>query len=137
MWFIKLTIVMSLIFLIATYMEWDRTLKLATSSFDTLVEQYKLKPQPDKRTVLIIECEDDAGGVCSHTLKSILDQSIRVHDIAVNTNHPEKVDPKLKTVVSIHKPGTEILREPSTDTAIIKLENGKTYSYDAIEAQIT
>lgn len=114
-------------------MEWDRTIKLWFSSFDSLVEQYKHKPHPSKRTVVIIECE---SGLCNKTLKSLLDQSVKVHDITINTNHPENVNPKLKVISSIHKPGTEILREPSADTKIIRLQNGVTYSYDDIETEV-
>lgn len=113
-------------------MEWDRTIKLWFSSFDTLVEQYKKKPRPKQRTVVIIDCE---SGVCTKTLKSLLDQSVRVHDISINTNHPENINPKLKVISSIHKPGTELLREPSADTKIIRLRNGETIPYDSIENQ--
>ena len=133
MWFIKLSILLSTVFIIVIYMEWDRTLRLWFTSFDTLVQQYKLKPQPAKRTVVIIECE---SGLCDDTLKSVLDQSVRVHAINVSTHHPEKINAKVKEIVTLHRPGTEILREPSADTLLIKLKNGVVYPYDSIETKV-
>jgi MinD-like ATPase involved in chromosome partitioning or flagellar assembly len=133
MWFIKLTIMLSIIFLIFIYMEWDRSIMLSMTSFDDLVERYTKKPQPTKRTVLIIDCET---GLCNQTIKSILDQSVRVHDISINTNHAENINANLKKIATIHKPGTEILREPSAETVIIRIVNGNVYPYDSIENQV-
>lgn len=133
MWFIKLAILLSVVFIIMIYMEWDRTIKLWFSSYDTLIQQYKLKPHPTKRTVVIIECE---SGLCDWTLKSLLDQSVRVHAININTNHPEKIDDKVKEIATLHRPGTEILREPSADTILINLKNGIVYPYDSIETKV-
>lgn len=126
-------ILLSFIYVLLIFTEWDRNIKLWFTSIDTLIENYKKKPHPKQRTVVIIECE---SGVCSNTLKSLLDQSVRVHDISINTDHPEKINPKLKVIANIHKPGTELVREPSADTKIIKLQNGETIAYDSIESQV-
>ena len=111
-------------------MEWDRYIMLGVTSFDELVTHYSKKRKTKIRTVLIIECET---GLCSQTIKSILDQSVRVHDIAINTNHPENINIKLKKIANIHTHGSEMIREPHADTIIIRINNGVVYPYDYIE----
>lgn len=121
------------------YFDWDRTIRLNMSSMDDLISMYSLRPKSEyRRVVVVIDCDEGVnnGGVCNNTLKSILDQSIRLHDIAVQTNTPTKIDPDLLKVVSIHKPGTEMVREMDRDTLVIKLQNGKEYPFDFIENQI-
>lgn len=118
-------------------MEWDRHILLHFSSFENLIENYKKKSKSseklNKRAVVIVTCDN---GLCDQTLKSILDQSIRVDDFAINTNNPENLDPKINVVATTHRPGTEIIREPSADTVIIYIQNGKIYPYDYIENYI-
>ena len=65
-----------------------------------------------------------------------MDQSIRLHDIAVQTNTPRKIDQDLLKVVSIHKPGTELVREMERDTIVLKLKNGQEYPFDYVENQL-
>jgi hypothetical protein len=109
------------------------------SSMKDLIDQYSMKPKSEAmRVVAVIDCDDGVnnGAVCNKTLKSILDQSIRLHDIAVHTNTPNKIDQDLLRVVSIHNPGTELVREMERDTVVLKLENGKEYPFDYVENQL-
>jgi hypothetical protein len=87
----------------------------------------------NKRIVIILECEN---GLCAKTLKSILDQSVRVDDIAVETNHPERISADEKQIVSVHKLGTAPVRETENDTIIFYLKNGQIYDYDYIETNV-
>jgi hypothetical protein len=106
---------------------------------DELINVYSMKPKSKtRRVVAVIDCDDGVnnGSVCDKTLKSILDQSIRLHDIAVQTNTPQKIDQDLLRVVSIHRVGTELVREMERDTIVLELQNGKEYPFDYVENQI-
>lgn len=138
-WLIILTIVFTLVSIVMVYFDWDRTIRLGMSSMNDLINMYSMKPKSKvRRVVAVIDCDDGVnnGAVCNSTLKSILDQSIRLHDIAVQTNTPSKIDQDLMRVVSIHKPGTELVREMERDTIVLKLQNGKEYPFDYIENQL-
>jgi len=39
-------------------------------------------------------------------------------------------------VVSLHRPGTELVREMERDTIILKLKNGVEYPFDYVENQL-
>lgn len=138
MWFIKLMIILSIVFVLVIYMDWDRNIRLWFTSFETLVDEYKVKPKSSeklgKRAVVILPCK---GGSGEQTVKSMLDLSIRVDDFAINTNRNDQIDPKTKVVATVHAPGTEFIRKPSADTVIIKLENGKVYPYDYVETFVS
>lgn len=130
-WLLQVSIVVGIIYLIMVYMEWDRKIMLKYTPIKNLIENYPNKPSAKTRTVLIFKCDD---GLCLNTLKSLLDQSIKVDDIAVQTNRPEKFHEykKLK-VITLHKPGMETIREGDENTIIINIKNYHIYSYDEIE----
>ena len=127
--FIALTIILTIISIIFIYFDWDRKLSLKVSSINSLLNTYSMKPKStSNRVVAVIKCNDSSDGLCNDTIKTLLDQSIRLHDIAVETNNPQFIDKDYLKVVSIHKPDTTWLREPDSDTIIIRIENGKEYS---------
>jgi hypothetical protein len=132
--FLLLTIILTIISIIFIYFDWDRKLSLKVSSINSLLNTYSMKPKStSNRVVAVITCND---GLCNDTIKTLLDQSIRLHDIAVETNNPQFIDKEYLKVVSIHEPDTTWLREPDSDTIIIRIENGKEYSYDYIENEV-
>lgn len=138
-WLIILTIVFTFIGIVVVYFDWDRSIRLSMSSVNDLINMYSKKPKSNsRRIVAIIDCDEGVnnGAVCNKTIKSILDQSIRLHDIAVQTNTPKKIDQSLLGVVSIHKPGTELVREMERDTIILRLQNGKEYPFDYVESYL-
>ena len=138
-WLIILTIVFTIAGIVMVYFDWDRTIRLGMSSMDELINVYSMKPKSKtRRVVAVIDCDDGVnnGSVCDKTLKSILDQSIRLHDIAVQTDTPQKIDQDLLRVVSIHRVGTELVREMERDTIVLELQNGKEYPFDYVENQI-
>jgi hypothetical protein len=134
-----LTIIFTIIGIVMVYFDLDRTIRLSMTSMSDLIEMYKQKPQSStKRIVAVIDCDTgiNLGSVCNKTLKSILDQSIRLHDIAVQTNTPEKIDKNLLEVVSIHAIGTDVVREADNSTIVLKLKNGFEYPYDYVETHL-
>lgn len=142
--FLILTIMSTIISIIFIYFDWDRKLSLKVSSIKSLMNTYSMKPKSNSnRVVAIIKCnsfnsfESTTGNfLCNDTIKTLLDQSIRLHDIAVETNNPEFIDKEYLKVVSIHEPDTVWLREPDSDTIVIRIENGKEYPYDYIENEV-
>lgn len=132
-WFLIFTIVTTILSIIVVYFDLDRKALLKLSSTNSLSNIYSMKPKhTTNRVVAIIKCDS----LCNDTIKTLLDQSIRLHDIAVETNYPYNIRNEFLNVVSIHKPGTTWLRETDKDTIIINIENGKEYSYDFIENEI-
>lgn len=124
------SIIVTLIYMVVVYFELDRPVKLKMRSLNDLIDAYVKKPTTAKRTVVMLECDD---GLCLDTLKSVLDQSVRVHEIALETSHPERVGADALRVAIVHKPGTAPMRECDAETQIFRLANGKTYPFDFIE----
>lgn len=149
--FLMLTIILTIISIIFIYFDWDRKLSLKVSSVNSLLNTYNMKPKSNSnRVVAVIRCNDldpsspfdqpslptFSRGLSSNTIKTLLDQSIRLDDIAVETNNPQFIDSEYLKVVSVHAPDTTWLREPDSDTIIIRIENGKEYPYDYIENEV-
>ena len=103
------------------------------TSLSTLIENYKSKPTNQSRIVVVIPCFREV--LSANTVKSLLSQSIRANDIAIETTIP--VSDELKKVVSVHMPNTTRIREQDAMTKIIYVENEKWYPYDYIENQLT
>jgi hypothetical protein len=121
---------LSIIFIV---FDWDRTLRLHMNSFDDLVNIYKLKPKTEKRTVAVLELQNGED-LNMLTLKSLIDQNLRLHDIALQTDNPKKYENEsLKKFISVHKPGTEWLRETEKDTIVLHVKNGYEYPYGFID----
>lgn len=103
--------------------------------FSTLIENYTLKPGiTDRRIVVVIPCNDQT--LANQTLRSILSQSVRVNDIAVETNEPNLISEEDRLAVTVHKPDTTGVREIESDTIIIFVKNGEWYEYDFIEREV-
>lgn len=111
--------------------DWDRTLRLHMNSFDDLVEIYKLKPKTEKRTVAVLELQNGED-INMLTLKSLIDQNLRLHDIALQTAS-KRQNESLEKLVSFHKPGTEWLRETEKDTVVLYIQNGYEYPYGFLD----
>lgn len=101
-----------------------------TESMIELINMYSTKPSSDKRVVVVIPCD---GPVSELTLKSLLAQSVKVDDIAIETSKPGEISEQIRRVATVHKPDTTKLRETEIDTVVIFVENGKWYEYDFIE----
>ena len=127
-------IILSIIYIVIVYFDYDRTITMRLRSIEAYIDEYARKPKVDgQRSVVILNCP---SGVCVETLKSILDQSVRVDDIAIETDNPDKIDESLRRIVTVHRPNTAPIREGERDTILIIVDNGKTYPYDYIETKI-
>ena len=132
-WVLIITIVLTIISILFVFFDYDRKMRLGMTSIADLIKVYSKKPHfSPNRVVGVIETET---GVNMNTIKSILDQSVRLNDIAIQTDKPNLVPGELSAVVSVHKPQTEWLREMDRTTIIIPLQNGLEYPYDWIESE--
>jgi hypothetical protein len=126
-----------LVLILFFYFEGDRKLRLRNISFSKLLETYQTKPhfktKNVSRVVGLIETNDNLDLT---TLKSIMDQSVRLNDIAVQTNNKLNLDEDVKQLISIHPPGTEWLRETDKNTVVINIKNGVEYPYDFVETMV-
>lgn len=115
--------------------DWDRTIRLRFKSVDDLLTVYKLKPKPPRRVVAILELQDGESPNLQ-TIKSLMDQNFRLHDIAIQCNNPMQFKGMLEKLVTFHKPNTEWLRETEKDTLVLYIQNGKEYPYGFIDDAI-
>ena len=109
--------------------------ELYVSSIPTLLTKYSNLPIPKNRIVAVIYCSDNTP-LSVNTVKSLLNQSVRLSDIAVETKNPKNIPDELKNVVTIHKLDTVKLRETESDTIIISVNNGTCYGNDYVENEI-
>ena len=111
----------------------DRLVILYVTPLSSYIGPYKLKPLLNTtRVVAVIECET----LDILTLKSVLYQSVRVHDIAVQLPHPEELSQEILSIVSAHPPNSADIREVNNETIIIFIKNGTILNYDFIENEI-
>jgi hypothetical protein len=126
--------ILCLLLSILIFYDADRRFVLYMKPLSSLITTYKTKPLCNaERVVAIIEC--DTLNIL--TLKSILDQSVRIHDIAVQLSHPETLSQEILSIVSTHPPNSANIREINNETIIVSIENGNILSYDFIENEIS
>jgi len=133
MWILILTIITTIAGLLMVYFDYDRTLRMRFTEISDMIEDYKKKPKSKRRVVAVLDC-DDVNFLCTKTIKSMLDQSMRLDDFAIQTSTPDKIGTELLQVVSVHSPGTDVVREKERDTIIIRLKNGYEYPYGFVES---
>lgn len=124
---------LSVAYAIFVYVDGDRTTRLARTPLDTLVQRYgTVVPRAKRRVVAIAK-----GSIDERTLKSLLDQSVRLHDIAIETTLPPSAFARYSDVVSVHGVNTGAVRERESDTLVIQVTNGRVYPYDYVERATT
>lgn len=114
------------------YFDFDRKIRLYSTSFSDLYDVYKQKPVKPEKIVGIIETDDPIN---LQTIKSIMDQSVRLNHLAIQTNRID-IPEYIKKIATIHLPKTEWLRETENNTVIINIDNGVEYPYDFIETAL-
>lgn len=126
----------TIIWIIFVYYEFDRLIKLYTSNIESLIKEYAKLPGCLSRTVILIKLGIEP--LNKLTIKSLLDQSRRADNIAIETNYPDNLYFKDETgFITTHKPDTIQFREMDRKTLIITVENGNILPYDFVEKNIT
>lgn len=98
------------------------------------IQTYISKPKiPGRRVVIVIACKDNED-VSMDTLSSILAQTVRVDDIAVETATPNAISENVRQIVSVHKPDTTKLRETESSTIVLFITNGETYEPSFVQS---
>lgn len=117
---------------IAVFFDVDRAISLKMTPMSDIIESYNTqKKSVARRIVIVMICE---SGICKDdTLKSLLNQSVKADDIIVETLHPERICPDIRSSkINICPMGSTPLRECDADTIIIMVENDRIYPYDFI-----
>lgn len=127
-----LSIVVSIVSILVVAFDLDRWLISKLYSAESYVGTNYKKPKGRNKVVLLFRCNEPLS---QDTIKSLLDQSVRVDDISVECSKPEN-HKKTKHIVSIHKPGTLHIREGDMNTTVIEVTNGTIYPYDYVELHL-
>ena len=122
-------VIASLAYLFCAVTSIDRFIEIKLSGMDDLLTRYGDVPRKSdaKRVVALIRCPES---VSEDTIKSLLSQSVRLDDIAVETDNPVR---KYQHILTYHAPGTSVIREGELDTIIMPIVNGRVYDYDDVE----
>ena len=141
--------VFSLIYILAQYFGWTRYLSIRVSTnSDKLIENYsKLKYyEPKHKVILTLYATQNDIEKIRPLINSILDQTIKVDQIALIMENKENELPKyLTNIVNIFPSGRNygnckgncivplLLKEKEYDTVIIGLDNDVVYGKDFLE----
>jgi len=138
-----------LIYLILAYYGIIRYIKLHVVSTETYINNYTKLPKASKdRVTICFAANPDELGKLKPFINSILDQTVRVDDIALTIPYKdmEKVPENLKKVLSAYGYSKDydnagnlvcsVLREPEANTKIIVVEPNMVYGQDFVETMI-
>lgn len=128
-----ISLVISVLYILSIVTSFDRRIRLSFTSPNEISTKIRpISEQKQKRIVIIFTLPPSVA-----TVKSLLDQSVKVDDIALETEHPENISDELKQLVSVHYKGTAPIRECESDTMIIVLNDyDKIYDYDFVERRV-
>lgn len=131
-----LFMLVSIIYLVIVYMEWDRTINLYFHSYDYYLHDYQNKPRAhsNRRVIILYRDSNVSSQIPTLMFKSLLDQSVKVDDITIQTSLPEKFKDVL-AFSTTHVPGTELISEGEDTTIIIPVMN-KVYPYEFVETYV-
>lgn len=128
--FLTISILISVISIIIIVLDYDRSIILYFTNLDKLADSYIGRQTYNGKNRFVIECGKEQ--LSSKTLKSILDQSVRIKDsIYIKTENEESIkslfrNNKIPSFISV------ISKDLSGEN-IIKITNGKEYPFNFIE----
>lgn len=146
----------TVIYMLVVYFELDRRLSASNAPIASLASAYASKPLASavapvgtRRVALLLECSSAAmgGSSCESTVRSLLDQSVRVDDIAVEEERSvvggatttsgdqlsaDVVD-SLRGIVTTHAVGTSPVRDVDASTVVLRVANDTFYPYGYVE----
>ena len=137
-----LSIVLTILYILLVWFDLDRTLSLWWSPLKGYTSQYVGKPLARDgypaitKVIIIVPCNQ---GTCDMTLKSILDQSVRVDTIDIQTDFPDKFKSlsDLLPTFRVVSPDIDKVGERDRRTVKIKMLNGPVYPYDYVERKVS
>lgn len=137
------------IYLCLSYYGIIRSMKIRTYPTEYYINNYKKLPKADeKRVVIVFSVNREEVKYIKPFINSLLDQTVRVNDIAVTVPEEDKdiIPQNIQQVVNTYtydknygELGTiipTILREPENNTKIIIVEPMKIYGEDFIQSII-
>lgn len=148
------TIIFSLLYIayvLAKYHGYTRYATIKSTPLDKYVKKYASLPKAggkEERVVVSLTTTPDRIRYISPTLKSILDQTLRVDEIALNIPYdykgrPYRVPKQFRSFARIHRVGKcygvanclvpTLNREKEQETRIICVQDDKIYSKELVE----
>lgn len=141
--------VVSLLYLLFSYFGFIRYFKLYYNPLESYVNNYTKLDKADKdRVVIAFSAEEKDFKNLKPFINSILDQTVRVDDIAITIPYKDtnKVPEELKKVLSVNGYSKDyedaanlvcsVLREPENNTKIIIVEPNMIYGQDFVETMV-
>ena len=138
--------ILSLIWIILSYCGIIRYYTIKKSNIDNYIEKYKLLDKADSNNKVVIHIVKSDNNVnLLNTVKSLLDQNIRVDEISITLHKDSnyKLPDELTKIVNVYYTIKEynkessiiplILREKETNTRIILVNDNVIYGKDYIE----
>lgn len=123
------TIILTAIYLVVVLFDLDKSLGYLFYPIDAYSRDYGTKPRASSARTVIAMRQDKPD---AKTIKSLLDQSVRVDDIQVFTDNPGAFVP-FTSVLSVHPSVSFGVGENDESTIIVTAENGTIYPYDYVE----
>lgn len=136
--------VLSLFYVFLAYMGLIRYASIHLSSLNSYIPLYgSLDHHGGGRVVISMSADSENIGSLETTLKSLLDQTVRVDEISLNVPYNCVVPKEYEDVAVVYRYGKDygecaniiptLLRENEKDTKIICVENGIVYAADFVE----
>jgi len=138
--------VISLAYIILERQGVIREWKLKHRQPESYLNNYTKLPKADKDKVVV--CFSTENNVPKQFLNSLLDQTVKVDEIILNTPYKSmnKLSPDLKKILSVHGYSKDydtavnliysVLSEPEADTKIILVDPSIIYTIDFVETMV-
>lgn len=141
--------IISLIYLVLSYYGLIRYFQLHFVNIENYIEKYKnLSKTQSNRVIVAFAAEADQLKNLKPFLNSILDQTVKIDDIAViiPNKDRDKIPKEFKKILSVigcdkdyddaHNIICPVLREPDSHTKIIVVEPNMVYGKDFVESMV-
>lgn len=141
--------VLGLVYMILVRYGIIRYVKLHFSSTEGYIDNFKTLPKADKsRVVITFSADTSQMKKLKPFINSILDQTVRVDDIALNIPYKDvkSIPENLKKILSVHGYSKDyddagnlvcsVLTEPEANTKIIVVEPNMVYGEDFVEEMV-
>jgi len=140
--------ILALVYIILDYQGVIRCWKLRSYSIESYLNEYSKIPKSKERVVVVFSASEAEMAKLKPFINSLLDQSVRVHDIVLVTpyknmkNVPENIKKNFsvrgysKDYKDAGKLVCSVLTEPDANTRVILVEPSQVYGVDFVESMI-